>query len=512
MAPEAAWWSPCRIHCAMRRAMVLAAAVAVCGSVTVLVQPKPAFEPMQPELFAAGASFVNAFADIEGDGDLDLFVGFDGKANRLYRNDAGAFTDIASAAGVADARATRAAAWGDMDADGDPDLLLGFTPAPGQSVLRLFRNERGVFTDATAAAGLTVATGAVRQPAWVDVDGDGDLDLFIAFRDRANALFRNDQGRFTDVAPALGLADPRKTVGAVWFDLDEDGDLDVAVANMDGDANGLFRNDGARFTDVAGAAGVQWGGRAPRDPGNGTVRVCAADMDSDGRFDLLAANYGPLGLFSNRGGGRFEDRAAASGLAIDSRYDACAPADIDHDGRLDLYVNGTVTGGVSWQDTLFSNTAAGFVDVTPPNLRALQADHGVQWADVDGDGDLDLALTGSRADGMHLVMRNLLPAADARRSLHVRALDAAGHATLAGAEVRVFAAGSSRLVGARLVDAGSGYDAQSDMPVHVGIPAGVARVDVQLIVPKAGRRTPIWTRGVDPKAWQGKALVIRAGK
>ena len=212
----------------------------------------------------------------------------------------------------------------------------------------------------------------------------------------------------------------------MWFDYDEDGDLDVAVANMDGDANGLFRNDGGKFTDVAEAAGVAWGGRQPKHAGNGTVRVCAADVDADGRFDLFAANYGPLGFFSNRGKGVFEDRGAAWQIAIDSRYDACAFADVDHDGRLDLYVNGTVTGGASWQDSLFRNTGSEFVDVTPPNIRALQADHGVTWADVDGDGDLDLALTGSRTDGMHSVMRNLLPAADAARGLHVRVLDAKG--------------------------------------------------------------------------------------
>lgn len=483
----------------------------VAGAVPVLVQTLPEFTPLQPELFAAGASFVNAFADIDSDGDLDLFVGFDGKANRLYRNDGGVFTDIAAAAGLADARPTRAAAFGDADADGDPDLLIGFTPAPGASVLRFYRNERGVFTDATAAAGLTLATGAVRQPVWVDVEGDGDLDLFVAFRDRPNALFRNDGGAFHDQAPALGLADPRRTVGAVWFDFDEDGDLDVAVANMDGDANGLFRNDGPRFVDVAAEAGVAWGGRAPEDPGRGSVRVCAADLDTDGRFDLVAANYGPLGFFSNRGGGQFADRAEAMGLAIDSRYDACAPADVDHDGRLDLYVNGTVTGGVSWQDSLLKNTGTTFVDQTPAVVRRLQADHGVQWADVDSDGDLDLALTGSRADGMHLVLRNDLAAADAARGLHVRVLDAAGKATLAGAEVRVFAAGSTRLIGARLVDAGSGYDAQSDMPVHVGAPAGVNRVDVQLIVPRGGRRVPVWTRNVRLAA--GRApLVMRAPK
>ena len=127
------------------------------------------------------------------------------------------------------------------------------------------------------------------------------------------------------------------------------------------------------------------------------------------------------------------------------------------------------------------------------------------WADVDGDGDLDLALTGSRTDGMHFVMRNMLPAADAARGLHVRVLDAKGRATLAGAEVRVFAAGTTRLIGARLVDSGSGYDAQNDMPVHVGVPSGVARVDVQVIVPSHGARRPVWQRGVAP----GKIVTVR---
>jgi hypothetical protein len=125
---------------------------------------------------------------------------------------------------------------------------------------------------------------------------------------------------------------------------------------------------------------------------------------------------------------------------------------------------------------------------------------------VDGDGDLDLALTGSRADGNHLVMRNMLPAADAARGLHVRVVDGKGHATRAGAEVRVFAAGGRTLIGARLVDSGSGYDAQNDMPVHIGVPAGVAKVDVQVIIPRNGARTATWQRGVAP----GKTITVRA--
>ncbi len=485
---------------------VISTAIVVAASVIAAGQGQgPVFEPMQPELLGAGSTFTNAFADYDVDGDPDMFVGFDGKPNRLYRNDKGTFADVAAAAGVADARPTRAAAWGDFDSDGDPDLLLGFAPAKDALVLKLYRNTSGTFTDTTTDVGLAVPAGAVRQPAWIDFDADGDLDLFIAYRDRANALYRNDAGKFADVAPAIGVADTRRTVGAVWVDFDEDGDFDLAVANMDGDANGLFRNDNGTFTDVAAAAGVAWGGRAPKAPGNGTVRVCAADVDADARFDLFAANYGPLGFFSNRGKGVFEDRSAAWGIAIDSRYDACAFADFDHDGHLDVYVNGTVTGGASWQDSLFRNTGSGFADVTPASIRRLQADHGVQWADVDGDHDLDLALTGARADGMHLVMRNMLPAADAGRGLHVKVVDGQGRSTRAGAEVRVFAAGTTRLVGARLVDSGSGYDAQSDLPVHVGVPAGTARVDVQVIMPRKGMRTPVWQRGVAP----GRTITVR---
>ncbi len=470
--------------------------------------PSPRFEPVQPELFSAGGTLVNAWADYDGDGDLDLFVGFNGAANRLYRNDRGVLTDVAASAGVADARPTRAAAWGDYDGDGDPDLLVGFAPGEA-SVLRLYRNDGGHFTDVTEAAGLTTGSAAVRQPVWVDVDGDGDLDLFVAFRDRPNALFRNDGGRFTDVAKEIGLADPRKSVGAVWFDADEDGDLDLYVANMDGDANGLFLNDGGRFTDAAERAGLAWGGRAPRDETNGTVRPCAADVDGDGRFDLFTANYGPNGLFLNRGGLRFEDVSKAWGIAIDSRYDTCAFADFDHDGRLDFYVNGTVTGGVSYRDYLFRNTGHGFEDVTPENILALNADHGVEWADFDGDGDLDLALTGAQKDGTHALLRNLLPAADARRSLEVRVLDARGRATLAGAEVRVHAAGTRRLLGARLVDSGSGYNAQSDQPVHIGL-ATLEPVDVEVVVPRAGRRVTTTIRSVDPAQHAGRALVVRA--
>ncbi|MGE0441592.1 MAG: CRTAC1 family protein [Gemmatimonadales bacterium] len=453
-----------------------------------LTQAAPAFAPVQPELFSAGRTLVNAAADVDGDGDLDLFVGFNGEPNRLYLNEGGRFTEGGAAAGLAAARATRAAAFGDFDRDGDPDLLVGFAPGP-ESVLRLYRNDGGRFTDITAEAGLGVDSGAVRQPTWVDPDGDGDLDLFVAFRDRPNAFFVNDGGRFTDEAAQLGLADPRRTVGAVWFDADQDGDLDLYLANMDGDANALYRNDGGRFTDVAREAGVEWGGREPGLEANGTVRPCAADVDGDGRFDLIMANYGRAGLFLNQGDGRFADRSAAWGLDQDSRYDTCALADFDNDGRPDLYLNGTVTGGKSYPDHLYRNTGDRFVDVTPDNVAALEADHGALWADFDRDGAVDLALTGAQPNGMHLVLRNLLPRAAAARSLAVTVT--AGRATApAGTEVRVYIGGTRQRIATLLVDGGSGYDAQSAGPLHVGVPDGVTRVDVEVtrIAPGRPRR------------------------
>jgi len=274
---------------------------------------------------------------------------------------------------------------------------------------------------------------------------------------------------------------------------------------MDGDANGFYRNDRGTFTDVAEAVGLAWGHRTARDPGNGTVRPCAADVDGDGRLDLIMANYGKNGVFLNRGGLQFADVSEAWGIAIDARYDTCALADVDHDGRLDLYVNGTVTGGTSYRDYLFRNTGTTFEDVTPENLRALNADHGAAWADVDGDGDVDLALTGSTTDGMHLVLLNQLPVAEAKRSLAVRALDARGHSTLAGAELRVYAAGTRRLLATRLVDSGSGYNAQNDIAVPIGIPQP-ANVDVTLTYPAAGTRRTASRNNITPS---GRTIELR---
>src|SRR5687768_1988143 len=98
-------FSPRSFFCAFASALVLIQAAT------------PRFEAVQPDVLSAGETFVNAWADYDGDLDLDLFVGFNGAPNRLYRNDSGTLVDVAAAAGLADRRPTRAAAWGDFDGD-----------------------------------------------------------------------------------------------------------------------------------------------------------------------------------------------------------------------------------------------------------------------------------------------------------------------------------------------------------------------------------------------------------
>ena len=470
----------------------------------------PTFEQLQPALFTGGTALVNAFADYDGDGHSDLFVGMNGEVNKLYRNEGGTFRNVAAETGVADARSTRAGGWGDFDGNGSVDLIVGFAPDTGamkRPILRLYRNTKGRFTDVAATAGLSdITAGQVRQFAFVDFDGDGDNDLFIAWRDQPNMLFRNDNGRFTEIAAQVGLADPRKTVGAVWFDYDQDGWLDLYVANQDGDKNGLFHNERGRFTDVADSLGLAGGGRPLGDPLRGSVRPCVADVDGDGRLDVITANYGENGLFLNRVG-RFEDASAAWGIAMEGRYDTCALDDFDNDGKIDLYVNGTYTTGISYPSYLFRNTGQSFEHVTPASLPFV-ADHGAAWADIDRDGRIDLALISVAPKGMHGIWRNVAAPGDENPSLFVRVVDLLGRATRAGAEVRIYAAGTRHLLGMRIVDSGSGYNAQNDLPVHFGVPGG-GRVDVEVTWPSGGLRVPTVKRGVDPVSLKGTPIEIR---
>ncbi|MEK6279381.1 MAG: FG-GAP-like repeat-containing protein [Acidobacteriota bacterium] len=205
--------------------------------------------------------------DVDDDGDTDIFVANDSQDNNLFINDGrGRFEDNGLFAGVAlsgDGReqASMGADLGDYDNDGDEDLIVtNFS----DDYHTLYRNDgKGLFTDASTAAGLDPATRS--SLGWgvgfLDYDNDGDLDLFIASghvytqvdgRDLAtsyrqqNLLFRNEgDGRFKDVSnkSGPGLLQVRSSRGVAFGDYDNDGDIDITVLN-ENDVPSLLRNDG----------------------------------------------------------------------------------------------------------------------------------------------------------------------------------------------------------------------------------------------------------------------------
>src|SRR5216110_1512589 len=134
----------------------LAMAALVAVSLSGVTASGPTFELVQPGLFSASGAMPNAWADFDNDGDLDEFVGFRGRPNRLYRQDHGRFEDVAAAVGLADAVETRAAAWGDFDADGNVDLYVGFIDGTPN---KLYRNEGNGrhFTDVAGSVGINVS-------------------------------------------------------------------------------------------------------------------------------------------------------------------------------------------------------------------------------------------------------------------------------------------------------------------------------------------------------------------
>jgi hypothetical protein len=467
---------------------------------------RPGFTEVQPDVFAAPHALSNAFADVDGDLDLDLAVSFADGAIRLYRNAAGTFAGAEPEDGLpAAGPAIRGLAFGDLDADGDPDLYAGVSPDEGATARnRVFVNDGGGhFREAADALGLGFDGADSRQSSWIDVDNDGDLDLFSGQRESRNRLFRNDGAGFVDVSAASGLDDPRHTVGACWFDVDEDGDLDVFLANQDGGADALYRNDGGRFTDVAPGLGVASPGRTTEEGGVGCT---VGDYDNDGRLDLFVATYGTTLLYRNQGGGRFSEVAADVGLQRRGHYVGASWGDADNDGWPDLYLAGY--DDTRSRDHLFMNRDGRFTDVLADDSPLQASDHGVQWADVDADGDLDLSLTEMFPDtGRHRLFRNGLPFAQASRSLQVLVLDSSGHATRAGAEVRVYA-GDGKLLGTRLVPTGDGYGSQGSMAVHFGLPdAAPVTVEVTFLVREGRRKKRL--EDVRPGDWTGRVLAVR---
>jgi hypothetical protein len=409
-------------------------------------------------------------ADVDGDARPDIYVTGLGR-NYLYRNNGdGTFSDIAGAAGVAGGGWSAGCGFGDYDRDGDLDLFV--SRYVKIDLLRLPEFGKG---KTCTYRGVAVQCGPRGLP------GESDL------------LFRNDgNGRFTEVAAKAGVGDPQERfgMGVAWVDLDDDGWLDLFVANDSG-PNFLYRNqkDGT-FKDVAFPMGVA----VSEDGGEqGNMGVAVGDYDNSGRFSLFvttfAEEYKPL---RHNDGDHFTDvsfrsKTAPSGLPYVGW--GTAFLDYDNDGYLDLVaVNGHVypqldksrsgaAAGYRQRKLLYHNRGDGTFDEVAarfgPVFTEERASRGLAVGDLDNDGRLDVVV--NDLDASPQVLRN--EGTGAGNWLTVKLRGKGKNTDAVGAVVRV-TAGALRQI--RLVQSGTSYLSQDDKRAHFGLGAAAQADSVEV--------------------------------
>ncbi|HTL43537.1 MAG TPA: CRTAC1 family protein [Vicinamibacterales bacterium] len=501
-----------------------------------------------PETMGSGV----VFFDADGDGWPDLFfvdsMAWPGRpaarsVSTLYRNNHdGTFTDVTRRSGLAVPMYGIGAAAADYDNDGAVDL---YVTALGAN--HLFRNlGQGRFQDVTAAAGVG-DSGFSTSAVWFDYDNDGRLDLYVAnyvqwspdkdlyctldgkaksyctpesYKGASGTLYHNrGNGTFEDVTRKAGLFDPAsKALGVAMFDYDRDGWMDLFIAN-DTQPNRLYRNKGdGTFEDVAVTAGVAFDEAGVARAGMG---VDAADYDGSGRPSLIIGNFSNqmMSLYSNEGNGLFIDEAPASSLGRASMLTltfGCFFFDADLDGWPDiLAANGHVSDDVNHVQKdvtyaeapqLFRNLGQRkFEDVSSragEAFRQPMVARGAAYADIDGDGDLDLAF--STNGGPAKLLRN--DGGNANHWLRVHTIGTVSNRDGIGAQVSITTTGGAKRWA--LVKTGSSYASQSELPITFGLGSdtSVAAIEVRWPTGKVDR-VGITPAGQDVTIQEGRGVV-----
>ena len=452
----------------------------------------------------------------------------------LYQNDGhGSFTDVTAEAGLDVSFYGQGVAVGDFDNDGWTDL---FFSAVGPN--RLYRNNHGKFEDVTAAAGVAGSDRKwSTSSAFFDYDNDGDLDLFVCnyvrwspeidrawnctldgvtraycrvtdFEGTFPYLYRNEGGgKFTDVSESAGVQvkNPNtgvpvaKSLGVVPVDIDGDGWLDLVVAN-DTVQNFLYRNlQNGTFEEMGVKKGIALDSRTGL--ARGAMGLDAGFPRNDNTLAVVIGNFAnePTAFYCAECGAidelLFNDDAVANGIGPSSLVwlkFGLFFADLDLDSRLDILVaNGHIESDIQkvqkkqtyeQPPQLFWNAGSQFAtefvaipkEKTGDDFARPIVGRGATYADIDGDGDLDVLITAT--GGAPRLLRN--DQALGNHWLRVKLVGARCNRDAIGAVVEVESEG---IVQRRLVMAARSYLSQVELPVTFGLGASktVERVTIR---------------------------------
>jgi len=274
-------------------------------------------------------------ADIDNDGDEDIYICYLNSRNKLLiNNGSGMFRDVSSQPNRACDNFNRstAAAFADVDLDGNVDLYI--TSENGSN--KLFKNDgTGHFTDITLSAGLETVSGG-SCATFSDINGDGLPDLCVAFWYERNRIYLNETKngwiKFRDITEETDLAKapPVKSNGVTFADINNDGFPDLFIANKN-EENKIYLNNGkGNFRDVSNNYLEK-----SIFLSNGGV---FADFDNDGYQDLYLSNIGTNVLYKNVNGLFFKDVTSDFGADMNGYSTGSAVGDLDNDGNIDLYV------------------------------------------------------------------------------------------------------------------------------------------------------------------------------
>jgi len=303
--------------------------------------------------------------DYNNDGCTDILVlrgawEFPQRKSLLRNNCDGTFSDVTAAAGLAEpASDTQAGAWADIDNDGFLDLFVANEDRPSQ----MFHNRgNGTFEDISQKAGVDKSAYSKAVVA-ADYDNDGYVDFYVSNLNGDNFLYHNNRnGTFTEVAAKAGVQKPWQSFPAWFFDYDNDGWPDIFVAGYyvsvdetirsyrgltpNAETLKLYRNLGnGTFQDVTAQVGLD---RVFMPMGSNF-----GDIDNDGFLDIYLGTgnpaYGsllPNVLLHNKEGKLFTDVTASSGTGELHKGHGVAFADVDRDGDEDLLaeIGGAVPG------------------------------------------------------------------------------------------------------------------------------------------------------------------------